>query len=171
MKKILLSLFFIFLTINYSKADEIAVVDVNFIMQESVAGKYITSLIQKENQKISDDFKKKEKNLIDEEKKLISQKNVLDEKEFKDKAKKLTEKINLYKKEKKKILDNLSKKKTKGLSKLIQNLNEVLVNYSKENSIKLVIDKKYTIITKNDSEITDKILNLLNDKVKKIELN
>ena len=171
MKKILLSLFFIFLTINYSKADEIAVVDVNFIMKESVAGKHITSLIQKENQKISDDFKKKEKNLIDEEKKLISQKNVLDEKEFKDKAKKLTEKINLYKKEKKKILDNLSKKKTKGLSKLIQNLNEVLVNYSKENSIKLVIDKKYTIITKNDSEITDKILNLLNDKVKKIELN
>lgn len=171
MKKILLSLFLIFLTINYSKADEIAVVDVNFIIKESVAGKYITSLIQKENQKISDDFKKKEKNLIDEEKKLISQKNVLDEKEFKDKAKKLTEKINLYKKEKKKILDNLSKKKTKGLSKLIQNLNEVLVNYSKENSIKLVIDKKYTIITKNDSEITDKILNLLNDKVKKIELN
>lgn len=171
MKKILLSLFLIFLTINYSKADEIAVVDVNFIMKESVAGKHITSLIQKENQKISDDFKKKEKNLIDEEKKLISQKNVLDEKEFKDKAKKLTEKINLYKKEKKKILDNLSKKKTKGLSKLIQNLNEVLVNYSKENSIKLVIDKKYTIITKNDSEITDKILNLLNDKVKKIELN
>ena len=45
------------------------------------------------------------------------------------------------------------------------------MNYSKENSIKLVIDKKYTIITKNDSEITDKILNLLNDKVKKIELN
>ena len=103
MKKILLSLFIIFFSINYSKADEIAVVDVNFIMKESVAGKHIASLIQKENQKISDDFKKKEKNLIDEEKKLISQKNVLDEKEFKDKAKKLTEKINLYKKEKKKF--------------------------------------------------------------------
>lgn len=171
MKKFFLKILFFLIIANISKAEIIAVVDVSLLMSKSDAGKFIANKIQNENKKLSDNFKLKEQELVNEEKKLVSQKNVLDENEFNDKAKKLSQKINLYKKEKKENIEKLTQKKAKGIANLVKNLNIVLVDYSKANQVTLVVDKKYTIISKSENDITDEILKLLNEKIKKVEFN
>ena len=56
----------------------------------------------------------------------------------------------------------MNKKKTNMIAKLIKEINEILINYSKEKNISTVIDKKNVIITRAENDITKEILSILN---------
>ena len=135
MKKILISiLLFIFLTIpSYSYSSEkIVYLDVEKIMQESIAGKSIITQLKKKRESSISKFKKKEKDIFDKEKKLISQKNVLNEEEFKKNIQDLRSDISNYQKERNKALNDLTKTRIKASTKLINKLTPILETYSKE---------------------------------------
>ena len=163
-------IFLFFLSIK-SHANVIAIVDINYIIKNSEAGKSIQQILEKDNNKFKSELKKKNESLKNEEKKIISQKNVLSEQEFNNKIQEFRDKLKKHNSEKNKNLELLNQKKALGISKLLENLNQILVDYSKENNFDLVVDKKYTILTKNDNDITSKVLELLNNKIKKIKLN
>ena len=57
------------------------------------------------------------------------------------------------------------------MEKILKELKPILADYSKENSISLVLRKKNIIIGKNELDITDDIIQLLNNKIKEIKLN
>jgi outer membrane protein len=46
-----------------------------------------------------------------------------------------------------------------------------MAEYSDKNSISLIVDKKIVVLGKTELDITEKIINLLNEKVKEIKLN
>ena len=69
---------------SYS-SEKIVYLDVEKIMQESIAGKAIITKIKKKRDTSISKFKKKEKDIFEKEKKLISQKNILSDEEFKKK--------------------------------------------------------------------------------------
>ena len=46
-----------------------------------------------------------------------------------------------------------------------------MAEYSDKNSISLIVDKKNIVLGKTELDITEKIINLLNEKVKEIKLN
>ena len=75
MKKnvVFILIFFIISTPLYS-SEKIVYLDVEKIMQESIAGKAIIAKIKKKREISISKFKKKEKDIFDKEKKLISQK-------------------------------------------------------------------------------------------------
>ena len=171
LKNFLITISFLFLINFQAYAENIAIVDVNFLINNSKAGKFIQKNLNAENKKIVEDLKKKETNLINEEKKLITQKNVLSEEEFKKKIQEHREKISKHNLEKKNKLESLNQKKAKGVSNLLKNLNDILVLYSKDNNIELIVDKKYTILTKNEKDITKKVLLLLDEKINKVSFN
>lgn len=170
MKSRFLNFFLIlfFATIVNATAEKIIIVDINSLIANSKAGQSIKSKLKEEKDSLVKQFKKKEEDLKKQEQKLISQKNVLSEEEFRIKAKTLNEKINLYKKEKKTKLDEVAKNRNKRVSILLEAINELLIDYSTKNSITLVVDKKYTIISKNEIDLTNVILDSLNEKIKKI---
>ena len=170
MKSRFLNFFLIlfFATIVNATAEKIIIVDINSLIANSKAGQSIKSKLKEEKDSLVKQFKKKEENLKKQEQKLVSQKNVLSEEEFRIKAKTLNEKINLYKKEKKTKLDEVAKNRNKRVSILLEAINELLIDYSTKNSITLVVDKKYTIISKNEIDLTNVILDSLNEKIKKI---
>ena len=170
MKSRFLNFFLIlfFATIVNATAEKIIIVDINSLIANSKAGQSIKSKLKEEKDSLVKQFKKKEEDLIKQEQKLVSQKNVLSEEEFRIKAKTLNEKINLYKKEKKTKLDEVAKNRNKRVSILLEAINELLIDYSTKNSITLVVDKKYTIISKNEIDLTNVILDSLNEKIKKI---
>ena len=90
MKKIftIVVLFFIiFLPSN--SAEKVVYLDVEKIMQTSIAGKSIIAQLKSKQESSVNKFKKKEKDIIEQEKKLISQKNVLSKEEFGKKIKDL----------------------------------------------------------------------------------
>ena len=57
------------------------------------------------------------------------------------------------------------------MEEIVKILSPILAEYSKENNISIIMDKKNIIVGKTELNITKKILALLDDKIKKIKLN
>ena len=53
---------------------------------------------------------------------------------------------------------------------ILKNINEIMTEYSKKNSISLVIQKQSIIIGKTELDVTNDILKILNKKITKLEL-
>ena len=172
MKKnvVLILIFFIISTPLYS-SEKIVYLDVEKIMQESIAGKAIIAKIKKKREISISKFKKKEKDIFDKEKKLISQKNVLNEEEFKKNIQDLRSDISNYQKERNKALNDLTKTRIKASTKLINKLTPILETYSKENSIGIIIQKKHIVMGSKEDDITKEILDLVNQKIKSIKID
>ena len=61
--------------------------------------------------------------------------------------------------------------KLEGTAKLLKQLKPILSEYSEKNNISLVLQKKNVIIGKNNLNITDDIIKIIDDKVQKIDIN
>ena len=126
------------------------------IMQSSVAGKSIIAQLKSKRESSISKFKKKEKDIIEKEKKLISQKNVLSKEEFGKKIKDLRNDISNYQKDRNKAFNEITKSRIKASTKLITKLNPILEDYSKKNSIKILIKKKHIVIGNKDEKNREK---------------
>ena len=140
-------------------------------MQKSIAGKSIIAQLKKKREVSISKFKKKEKEIFDKEKKLIAQKNVLNKDEFEKKIKELRIDISNYQKERSKTSNNIAKLRINASTKLISKLTPILEEYSKKNSIRIIIQKKHIVMGTKEDDITKDILELVNQKVKSIKLD
>ena len=169
MKKFFLIILFLF-NLNLSNAnDNIVYIDINFILENSIVGKSINTQIKSLQNKENENFKIKEKKLIENEKKIISQKNILDENQFKNEVDKHKKDLNDYRNQKKIMFDNINKKKSEYLKKVLNSLNPIISKYVEENEISLVLQKNNIIVAKKELDITNKILDLLNEQIKEIK--
>ena len=170
MNKILISILLFFLTlVSGHSSEKIVYLDVEKIMQQSVAGKSIIAQLKKKREVSISKFKKKEKDIIDKEKKLISQKNVLNKEEFEKKIIELRKEISNYQKERNKTSNEIAQSRVKASTKLINKLTPILEEYSKKNSIRIIVQKKNIVMGKKEDDITKDILDLVNQKVKNIK--
>ena len=168
MKKFFIFIFFWNINLSYAN-ENIFYIDINYILENSIVGKSINTQIKTIQNKENENFKIEEKKLIEKEKKLISQKNILDEKQFKIELDKHKKNLSNYRNQKKAFIDNLNKKKTDYLKIVLNSLNPIISKYVEENEISLVLQKKNIIVAKKELDITIKILELLDNKLKKIE--
>jgi len=172
MKKILVSVFlFIFITLPGFSSEKIVYLDVEKIMQESSAGKSIIAQLKKKRESSISKFKSREKDIFDKEKKLISQKNVLSKEEFESKIKDLRNDISNYQKDRNKTSNEITKSRVKASKKLINKLTPILEEYSKKNSIRIIVQKKNIVMGKKEDDITSDILKLINQEVKNIKID
>ena len=171
MKKIICILIFFLFSFPLYSNEKIVYLDVEKIMQESIAGKAVIAQIKKKRETTVSKFQKKEKEIIEKEKKLISQKNVLNEEEFKKKLQDLRGDIAKYQKDRNKAFNEITQSRIKASTELIKKLNPILEDYSKKNSIRMVIQKKHIVIGKKEDDITKDILELVNQKIKKIKID
>ena len=153
--------------IAYSN-ETIAYVDMDLIMNKSIVGKSITEKLQKENELNIEYFKKKEKELKNKEKKLISQQNILDQSELEAQLKSLQIEANEYRKIKSKKINDLSAKKMNATKKLLENITPILSEFADKNSISILMQKKDIVIGKTALDKTENILKLVDKKIKKI---
>ena len=167
-----LFLLIIFLQFNQVYAAEnIVYLNIEKLIHSSEAGKIIDVKINKNQKTNLDIFEIKENELKEEESKIISQKNILNEEEFKKKIDNLKKKVINYQNERKQKINELNLIKSELTKKLLSHINPILAEYSDKNSISLIIDKKTIVLGKTKLYITEKIINLLNEKVKEIKLN
>ena len=103
--------------------------------------------------------------------KLISQKNVLSKEEFESKIKELRSDISNYQKERNKTSNDIAKLRIKASTSLIKKLTPILEDYSKKNSIRIIVQKKNIVMGRKEDDITKDILELVNQKVKSIKLD
>ena len=171
-RSLLLLIFFIFFSkISLSHEKTIVYIDLNKIMNNSIAGKSITSQLENNHKKNILKFKNIEEELKKEEAEIISQKNVITKKEFEKKIIDLRDKANKFRKERNDNINNLNNQRLEATSKMITLVRPILSEFSDNNSISLIIDKKNIIIGKTLLDITDDILKIIDEKIGKIQLD
>ena len=171
-RSLLLLIFFIFFSkISLSHEKTIVYIDLSKIMNNSIAGKSITSQLENNHKKNISKFKKIEEELKKEEAKIISQKNIITKEEFEKKIIDLRDKANKFRKERNDNINNLNNQRLEATSKMITLVRPILSEFSDKNSISLIIDKKNIIIGKTLLDITDDILKIVDEKIGKIQLD
>ena len=171
MNKILASiLLYILISVPGYSSEKIVYLDVEKIMQQSTAGKSIIAQLKKKREASISKFKKKEKDIIDKEKKLIAQKNVLSKEEFETKIIELRKEISNYQKERNKTSSEIARSRVSASTKLIKKLTPILEEYSKKNSIRIIVQKKNIVMGKKEIEITNQILEITNKEIKDIKI-
>tara|TARA_Y100000768_G_C23926419_1_gene657786 strand:+ start:832 stop:1347 length:516 start_codon:yes stop_codon:yes gene_type:complete len=170
MKKIFLTFFFlIFSSILYAQ-EKIVYLDTNYLLTQSDVGKYVNSKLKKINDNNVKEFKETELNIKSIEEDLLKQKNILKKEDYEKKISDLKNKYNSYQEQRNKKNAELTQLRNKAGNEILNHINEILTNYSKRESISLIIEKKNVVIGKSDLDVTSDILSLLNNKIKKIEL-
>ncbi len=162
--------FLLYLNIANSN-NNIVYINMNQVFNKSLAGKFINEGIDKIHKINISEFKQIEKELKNEEKLILSQKNILSDAEYQKKINLLKDKIKIYKNKQKQKLDDLNNKRVKAKTELLTSLNSILSKYSLENNISFILNKENVVIAKKDLDITTEIIKLLNDQIKKVELN
>ena len=171
MKKINLIFFFIILT-NFAYAgDKVVYLDVNLLLSESEVGKYVNSNLKKISDDNNEEYKKFEAELKSDEEKLLTQQNILKKEDYEKKISELRNKFKLYQEKKNRKNKELNSLRNKAGNKILKSINEIMTEYTKKNSISLVITKQSIIIGKTELDVTNNILKLLNKKITKLELN
>ncbi len=157
--------------LSYAEEQKIVYLNVDKIMQQSIAGKSIIKQLENLYNKNLEKFKKNDEILKNKEKKLIAQKNILSQEEFQKELTSLRKEIINFQKEQVKARDNINKLRIGATNKLISQLSPILQEYAKKNSVSLILQKKNIIMGKKEIEITDEILEITNKEIKNIKIN
>ena len=156
-------LIYIISTTKSFSAEKIVYLDLDYLLSNSNKGKQILLNLENIKKENIDIFKQKEDAISKEEKKLIQQKNILSQEIYSEKINILKKEIGKYRSEKKKLVDSFNKQKDENISNLLKLIDSILAEYVKENSIDIVLNKKDILMGKNNYNITNDIMVLINN--------
>ena len=164
MKYLIVLIFFLNLTtIAYPK--NIVYIDMNYILSNSNYGKSIFNELENINKTNIKELETKEKILKDLEKKITNQKNILSKEDLEKKINDLKKKIVIFNKNKDELSKEFNVYKNKQITDFMKNIEPLVSDYIKKNSITIVLDKKNVIIGEKDFDITLKILEIVDKNI------
>ena len=170
MKKFLIILFFFsfltFLDHSVNADDKIMYVDLDYVLSNSNPGKKLfEELKNRENSKITE-LKEKEKNLKNEENKILGSRNLISEDQLNINIENFQKKLNDYKNYNKSEIDKLQEKRNEEVKNLLNKINSIIEIYMDENSISMLLDKKNIYIAHKKYDISDILIELINKNIK-----
>jgi len=168
MYKLLFYLTVVFLVLTNLSYSQIVYIDINKVLNESTAGRQAIKSLENEIISKNKIFADTEKKLLNEEKNIIAKKNILSEKDYNNEVIKFRKKLNEYKVNKNNELNKLNEKKNLLQNKFMKQINPIIADYASGNNISIVIRKEQMIIGKTELDISENILKLVNQKIKKI---
>ena len=170
-KKIFFLTVIILLSINNLKAeDKIAYLDIDFILTNTIAGKLLLENLQKQEDIKINKFKIDDEKFRNNEKKILAKKNLVSVEEIKKEMNELQIEYQKYNNDKKKEIDSLKKKRNTNIINFINSINPIIEKYMTDNSIYILMDKKNIFIAKNDYDITQKLIKLIDNQIKTFEI-
>lgn len=166
---IIFIIFFSFFNLVNAKSN-IVYVDIDRVLSISKPGSYILKQLGDMKTVNIKDFEKKEKNLKENEEKIIKQKNILSPEDLKLKVNNLKKKIKEYNEYRERKIKEFKKLKKDNTAKLLGLVNPILAQYTKDKSISMILQKKDIIIGRAELDITKPIIDLVNENVKKFKI-
>ena len=170
-KTFFISFLFFFLFSKLLLAETIVYIDMDKIMQKSKAGNSVIENINKTNENNIKKFKKIEQEIKNEENDLVAKKNILSDEEFQNGLALLRKKIENYREQRQKAIDEVTKKRINASADFAQKIKPILGDYAKEKNISMVIQKKNIIMGKSNLDITDDILKIVDQEISKLKIN
>ena len=169
--KIFLISLTLLLSINNLKAnDKVAYLDIDFILTNTIAGKTLLTNLQKQEEVKINQFRTNDEKFKDNEKKILSKKNIVSDDELNKEMRELQINFKKYNKNKKIEIENLKKKRSENIINFINLINPIIEKYMTDSSIYMLIDKKNVFIANKDYDITNNLIELINNQIKNIEI-
>jgi len=168
-KFFVVTFFIIFCTHSYSEQN-IVVMDLAYVLNNSKAGKGAQDYLKKATADNIKKFTDMEKGLKKEESDLLSKKTVLSKEEYTKKSDALRKKVIDYQSERRTALDKIVNQRKDAREKLIKTIEPILDTYIKENNISMVLDKKNVLGGSNDHDITKIIIEILDKQLPSLDL-
>ena len=166
MKKLIFFIFFICIEQGIAKTN-IAYLDVQYIIDKSELGIYYKNKLNLIKNKSKSELIKKEEKIKEIQTDIKNKSNILKKDEIDSKVVELNKIVNKYQSERKILNKKFTDEKNKYTSKILELLNPLLTEYVEKNNIHLVIEKKNVLIGMKTLDITNQILLIFNDEIKK----
>ena len=172
MKFFFVKIFFLVFFIGVSNAKEnIRFININYIVNNSEAGKVLNKIIENKSKKISSELKDLGNKIENKKDKIISQKNILKKEEYEKLIKTYEIEVKNYKDIRMKKNDDFNKFRINSQKKIIEALNPIITTFLKKESVQILLQKEQIVFGDNELDITEEILKLFNEKHKKIKFN
>ena len=165
----ILVIFLLFTNQAFSE-QKIAFINMDTVMSTSKSGISILKQLTDLKNKNSKFLKKEEKKFKEKETKLISQKNILSEADFKKKIDELKAEIKNYNQNRNKIIEDFNKLKVDNTNNLLKLINPILIKFSNDKEISIILQKKDLVVAKTELDITEEIIKIINAEVKEFKI-
>ena len=162
---------FFLITLSAKSENNIPVkyIDISRIVNDSVVGKKIKEVIMSDRKKLNDKHSNLEKKLEKQKNEILAKKNILSDEEFKNEVGKHQESVSKYQLQRKQDLEKMSQKNIKLSRNFMIKVDKIVIEYSKKNSIDLLLKKDALIVSNSSLDITNDILSEVNKNIKKID--
>ena len=157
-------------TNNLKAEDKVAYLDIDFILTNTLAGKSLLNTLKKQEEVKISKFKTNDEKFKNNEKKILAKKNLVSNEEIKKEMKALQIEFQKYKINKNNEIENLKKKRNINIMNFINLINPIIEKYMTDNSIYMLIDKKNIFIANNNYDITKKLIELIDNQIKTVEI-
>ena len=172
MKFFFVKIFFIFLLAGISNANEnIKFININYIVNNSEAGKALNKIIENKSKKITSDLNDLGKKIQTKKEKIISQKNILKKDEYEKLVKNYEEEVKKFNNIRSKKNEDFNLYRVNSQKKIIEALNPLITAFLKKESVQILLQKEQIIFGDKELDITEEILKIFNDKHKKIKFD
>ena len=101
---------------------------------------------------------------------MISQKNILSKTDFKNKVDELKSEITNYNTNRNKMIEDFNKLKVNNTNNLLKLINPILIDFSNDKEISIILQKKDLVVAKTELDITDEIIKIINTEVKEFKI-
>lgn len=160
-------LFFFYSSIvNSSENINIKLIDLNYILNNSLQGKKIMQNLDNQNKSLSEKYLEIQRKLEEDKNLILSQQNILEKDIYNEKVSVHQKNINKFNEDRKLDLKMINDYKINETNKLLKIIDNMLIEYSKNNNISLILKKESLLISSQTLDITNIILDKLNKDFK-----
>ena len=175
MKKFNLTLIIILFFSNISLADQypntsIGIIDINRVLTESKAAKDAAKQIEKIQKKSEEDSKKEDELIIQEREKLIEQQSVMAPEAFEVKVADFEKKVQTYQIERQEKLRKLDQMVQAARANILDEVKPIINDYANELGITVILEKNAVVMSADDMDMTDQVIEILNKSLPKIKV-
>ena len=160
-----------FITLNFTSLaktdseDIIAIINIDYVIQNSNIGKKFLSNIKSQDQKNLDNLKNKNIFLQELESSIKKKKNIISSEAYDKEVLEFNKKFQEFSNEKNQIVKEFNDFKQKELENLFKIINPIINDYMEQNSVKMLFDSKNIFMSANELNLTEAILKKINDEL------
>ena len=164
MKNILFILFFFnfFFFKSIVIANNIAFIDLNYIINKSIEGNSVINKLENINKKNLDLLKKEQLSLNNERDDLEKSKNILSKEALNDRILLLNNKLKKFNEKQETLSKEFKNLKETEMSNLINKINPIIEKYMIDNNIDMMLKKDNIYISKSQYDVSNKLIELIN---------
>ncbi len=159
-------LIFLLLSTSNSFANKIAYIDLDVVLKNSNLGKKIQTQLDSKKSEQLNKIKSEEIEIKQLEDEIRNKQNIISQEELKIEVAELKKRVKDFNSYKNQIKNEFNKNKNEQIMNFFNKIDPLLRAYMKENSIDILLNNKNIIIGKDSLDITEKMINIINNSLK-----